>query len=72
MNIYAFGLFSQQLSGNHENTDIGRFIATFLDLDLNLATSTLRNWKNKMNETQPSFDVKATFHRQHFHSTKDK
>ncbi|RKP04448.1 alkaline phosphatase [Thamnocephalis sphaerospora] len=41
VNLYAHGAEAEQLRGNHENTDIGDFIARFLGLDLNSITQTL-------------------------------
>jgi alkaline phosphatase len=41
VNLYAYGFGSQRLSGNHENTDIGHFIARQLGLDLNAITKKL-------------------------------
>ncbi|KAJ3193647.1 hypothetical protein HK101_004425 [Irineochytrium annulatum] len=39
---YAYGHQSEQLRGNHENTDIGAFIAKYLNLDLNYITEKLQ------------------------------
>ncbi|KAI7862119.1 alkaline-phosphatase-like protein [Spinellus fusiger] len=42
VNLYAYGLDSDKLRGNHENTDIGDFIVDFLNLDLNDVTHRLK------------------------------
>lgn len=44
VNLYAYGKDSYKLMGNHENTDIGEFIAKFLDLDLNSITEKLKKY----------------------------
>ena len=42
VNIYAFGdPATEKLRGNHENTEIGRFIKEYLDLDLDSVTRIL-------------------------------
>jgi alkaline phosphatase len=44
VNIYAFGdPATQNLRGNHENTEIGRFIKEYLDLDLDSVTRILNS-----------------------------
>jgi alkaline phosphatase len=42
VNLYAYGTNAHRLQGNHENTDIGVFIADQLGLDLNAITQRLR------------------------------
>lgn len=43
VNIYASSpKHAPQLVGNHENTDIGKFIAEYLDLDLEPVTKELK------------------------------
>ncbi|RUO96609.1 alkaline-phosphatase-like protein [Jimgerdemannia flammicorona] len=41
VNLYAHGVDSELLRGNHENTDIGHFISNFLKLDLDDVTKRL-------------------------------
>ncbi|KAL1914923.1 uncharacterized protein VTP21DRAFT_7839 [Calcarisporiella thermophila] len=42
VNLYAYGAGAETLRGNHENTDIGEFIAQYLGLNLNQITQQLR------------------------------
>ncbi|KAK9765712.1 vacuolar alkaline phosphatase [Basidiobolus ranarum] len=42
VNLYAYGSNSQQLAGNRENTEIGEFIRSYLQLDLNQITASLK------------------------------
>ncbi|ORX94248.1 alkaline phosphatase [Basidiobolus meristosporus CBS 931.73] len=42
VNLYAYGADSHQLAGNHENTEIGRFIRNYLSLDLDSITASLK------------------------------
>ncbi|KAI9033740.1 alkaline-phosphatase-like protein [Phycomyces nitens] len=42
VNLYAYGYQSEKLRGNHENTDIGDFIAEQLKLDLEDVTERLK------------------------------
>lgn len=44
VNIYAYGLKSDLLRGNLENTDISDFIVNFLKLDLNDITKRLNGY----------------------------
>ncbi|KAI9322522.1 alkaline-phosphatase-like protein [Dichotomocladium elegans] len=46
VNLYAFGAHADALRGSHENTDVGEFIAEFLDLDLEDVTHQLNEKKN--------------------------
>ncbi|KAJ1567285.1 hypothetical protein HK405_006490, partial [Cladochytrium tenue] len=46
VNLYAFGLDSFKLRGNHENTDIGHFISGQLKLDLQAITDRLTSEEN--------------------------
>ncbi|KAJ1933817.1 vacuolar alkaline phosphatase, partial [Linderina pennispora] len=39
VNLYAYGRDAHLLAGNHENTDIGHFIAEMLGLDLQAVTA---------------------------------
>lgn len=41
VNIYGTGLAQDKLSGNHENTDVGKFIRDYLELDLDAVTKEL-------------------------------
>ncbi|KAI8904882.1 alkaline-phosphatase-like protein [Gorgonomyces haynaldii] len=41
VNLYAHGLYSDELRGNHDNTEIGKFIARHLQLDLQSITQKL-------------------------------
>ncbi|OJJ72797.1 hypothetical protein ASPBRDRAFT_195460 [Aspergillus brasiliensis CBS 101740] len=41
VNIYASGKLAFPLAGNHENTEVGSFLADFLDLDLESTTKKL-------------------------------
>ncbi|KAI8892868.1 alkaline-phosphatase-like protein [Globomyces pollinis-pini] len=43
VNLYAYGAKSEELRGNHENTDIGDFIVRNLDLDLSKITQKLQS-----------------------------
>ncbi|KAI9299918.1 alkaline-phosphatase-like protein [Cunninghamella echinulata] len=45
VNLYAMGSTTEALRGSHENTDIGKFIANYLDLDLKNITETLQQKK---------------------------
>ncbi|CAO3646720.1 unnamed protein product [Cunninghamella blakesleeana] len=42
VNLYAMGPTTEGLRGSHENTDIGKFIAGYLDLDLKNITEKLQ------------------------------
>jgi alkaline phosphatase len=44
VNLYAYGLKSELLQGNVENTDIGDFIVDFLNLDLDDITKKLKGY----------------------------
>ncbi|RIA94991.1 alkaline phosphatase [Glomus cerebriforme] len=48
VNLYAHGQNTDILRGNHENTDIGDFIAEYLNLDLDFIT-------NKLNSNNDTF-----------------
>ncbi|KAG9307181.1 hypothetical protein G9A89_017009 [Geosiphon pyriformis] len=41
VNLYAYGTDAERLYGNHENTEIGKFIVEFLGLDLTTITEEL-------------------------------
>ena len=57
VNIYAsHPSHAPGLVGNHENTDVGKFIASYLDLDLDVVTKEL---KSKSVDTSPEGDLKA-------------
>ncbi|KAI8319233.1 alkaline phosphatase-like protein [Martensiomyces pterosporus] len=43
VNLYAYGRGSSQLYGNHENTDIGDFMAKYLGVDLDHVTRIISN-----------------------------
>jgi alkaline phosphatase len=44
VNIYAYGdPAMEKLRGNHENTEIGRFIKEYLDLDLDAVSRILNS-----------------------------
>ncbi|KAI8868881.1 alkaline phosphatase-like protein, partial [Ramicandelaber brevisporus] len=43
VNLYAYGRHSHLLRGNHENTDIGKFLVEYLDLNLAPITAALKN-----------------------------
>ncbi|KAI9296193.1 alkaline phosphatase [Neoconidiobolus thromboides FSU 785] len=45
VNLYAYGKGAHHLHGSKENTDIGKFIETFLDLDLTSITKKLKKWR---------------------------
>lgn len=46
VNIYASSpKHAPQLVGNHENTEIGKFMAAYLDLDLEPITKALKDKK---------------------------
>jgi alkaline phosphatase len=42
VNLYAHGLNSEELAGNHENTEVGDFIVRQLGLDLKSVTTQLK------------------------------
>ncbi|ORY00204.1 alkaline phosphatase [Basidiobolus meristosporus CBS 931.73] len=42
VNLYAYGSNSHELSGNHENTEIGDFISNYLNLNLDTITTSLK------------------------------
>lgn len=42
VNLYCYGQECSQLTGNHDNTDIGKFITRLLDLDLASVTDMLK------------------------------
>jgi alkaline phosphatase len=44
VNLYAYGLKSELLRGNLENTDIGDFIVDLLNLDLDDITKKLNGY----------------------------
>lgn len=64
VNLYAFGLNSHKLRGNHENTDIGKFIVDLLDLDLDDITGKLRGLDLSATTTE---GVKGAFRERHYH-----
>ncbi|OMJ07102.1 Repressible alkaline phosphatase [Smittium culicis] len=41
VNLYAKGVTTEQLAGNHENTDIGKWLSKYLDVDVNAVTKEL-------------------------------
>ncbi|KAJ1978365.1 vacuolar alkaline phosphatase [Dimargaris xerosporica] len=43
VNLYAYGTRADRLRGNHENTDVGSFIAKELGLDLDAITKRIRH-----------------------------
>ncbi|KAF7512636.1 hypothetical protein GJ744_000897 [Endocarpon pusillum] len=58
VNIYASSpQHAPQLVGNHENTDIGKFIAEYLDLDLEPLTEELKGKNFEMGQPHPSAAV---------------
>jgi alkaline phosphatase len=55
VNIYAsHPSHAPQLVGNHENTDIGAFIAEYLDLDLEPITQELKRKNVEMGNPHPT------------------
>ncbi|KAI8865913.1 alkaline phosphatase-like protein [Ramicandelaber brevisporus] len=43
VNLYAHGVNADRLRGNHENTDVGQFIAEQLELDLDAITELIKD-----------------------------
>ncbi len=55
VNIYASSpKHAPQLIGNHENTDIGKFMVEYLDLDLEPVTEELKRKNFEMGEPHSS------------------
>ncbi|CAO3622434.1 unnamed protein product [Cunninghamella echinulata] len=55
VNLYAMGSTTEALRGSHENTDIGKFIANYLNLDLKNITETLQKKNNNHHRHYPYF-----------------
>ncbi|KAI8054465.1 alkaline phosphatase [Syncephalis plumigaleata] len=61
VNLYAYGEAAvKHLRGNHENTDIGDFIANYLDLSLESVTNLLRTAKPFMPPMKDRFTMQST------------
>eukprot|EP00842_Homolaphlyctis_polyrhiza_P000766 jgi/Hompol1/1690/HPOL_001422-RA len=69
VNLYAYGANKEELHGNHENTDIGDFIARNLRLDLAKITKRLKeSWtSNGPNRIKPAAKH-SNFDEKHFHA----
>ncbi|KAJ1937983.1 vacuolar alkaline phosphatase, partial [Kickxella alabastrina] len=52
VNLYAYGNGAEKLRGNHENTEIGKFIVDVLGLDLESVTTKIRS-ERVFQATQP-------------------
>lgn len=63
VNLYAYGHSSDDLRGNHENTDIGAFIVRKLGLQLEPITARLRDC-----ETSEPKSERTETNLRHFHS----
>ncbi|RMD39785.1 hypothetical protein DV735_g5344, partial [Chaetothyriales sp. CBS 134920] len=62
VNIYASNAkHVPQLVGNHENTEVGEFIAEYLDLDVQAVTQQLRAKKVKTSETQEGAEAEGPY-----------
>ncbi|KAJ3057004.1 hypothetical protein HK097_001488 [Rhizophlyctis rosea] len=64
VNLYAYGLNSKYLRGNHENTDIGHFIISQLGLDLDPITEKLR--KDPPRQSSSFVEVAAPYSPIHY------
>ncbi|KAJ3109714.1 hypothetical protein HDU96_007159 [Phlyctochytrium bullatum] len=62
VNLYAYGVDSEKLRGNHDNTDIGKFIIGALELDMDFATSKLGSIAMAMPENQTGHPALQHFH----------
>ncbi|RMZ92141.1 hypothetical protein DV736_g629, partial [Chaetothyriales sp. CBS 134916] len=62
VNIYASDpKHAPQLVGNHENTEVGKFIAEYLDLDLDKVTEQLKAKKVKTSEIQDGAEAESVY-----------
>ncbi|KAI8925546.1 alkaline-phosphatase-like protein [Entophlyctis helioformis] len=64
VNLYAYGANADELSGNHENTEIGRFIARHLRLNVDKVTRDLKGWIPGHVAT----DAHGNFDAKHYHA----
>ncbi|KAF9968264.1 hypothetical protein BGZ73_000202 [Actinomortierella ambigua] len=55
VNLYAEGSEAERLRGNHENTDIGDFMVSFLDLNLDTITAKLNENLGWFKKTRQGF-----------------
>ncbi|KAI8870015.1 alkaline phosphatase-like protein [Ramicandelaber brevisporus] len=53
VNLYSYGRHSHLLRGSHENTDLNKFIAEYLDLDLAPITAAIKNEVTKQAAATP-------------------
>ncbi|KAH8551104.1 alkaline phosphatase [Umbelopsis sp. PMI_123] len=69
VNLYAYGVDSDLLRGNHENTNIGAFIEQFLDLNLTEITERLNKDNSSFHISAMTDAQKAVFtdHLDHYH-----
>ncbi|CAG8710748.1 3875_t:CDS:2, partial [Ambispora leptoticha] len=71
VNLYAYGMNSENLIGNHENTDIGDFIVDFLGLDLQSITTLLNKGNSSFHlnnhEDISRFNIDHLAHYHHGH-----
>jgi alkaline phosphatase len=58
--LYAKGDGTEFLQGSHENTDIGDFIVSYLDLDLESITEKLQELF--LNDVPPKQNRRAIYH----------
>ncbi|KAG0347200.1 hypothetical protein BG004_008239 [Podila humilis] len=72
VNLYAEGERSEELRGNHENTDIGEFMSDFLKVDLSaitrkLAMPAVKKWFKNKDEVAEEASVAGAVIRKHSH-----
>ncbi|KAJ3212197.1 hypothetical protein HDU67_003974 [Dinochytrium kinnereticum] len=71
VNLYSYGLHSEKLAGNHENTEIGTFMRNFLKVDLKKITKKMKDsgpelWMTEKREEDVALPS-SIYPIQHFH-----
>ncbi|KAI8137491.1 alkaline-phosphatase-like protein [Fennellomyces sp. T-0311] len=74
VNLYAYGSYSDELHGSHENIYIGEFISRILDLNLTEPTIQLNEDNNNFHVASLSDDdkIEYTNHIDRYHSNPDR
>ncbi|KAJ3339991.1 vacuolar alkaline phosphatase [Gonapodya sp. JEL0774] len=67
VNLYAHGLQSEKLRGNHENTDVANFIRDFLGLSLEPVTEKLKNSITQPSTRNLRTNGESRFKEMHYH-----
>ena len=68
VNIYASSpSHARPLIGNHENTEIGKFIREYLDVDVEAVTKELRESGAMLGMGEPVSDERAQAEEDHYH-----